>query len=201
MNYKELKEFLNNYSSHLLGKYPHKYIVFNLNSKNNQTLKEFLEESGYWRFSPNRSKQLVGEHQIICFFFNRNNIPDGQGDLLHVHHLSGCTTDNKIENLVYLSPQDHAIVTKHQSRICKIKLKSFFNLNQQLCDSDKTQYNRRGKKIRNWVIFIIGIVCKTIYKSNQWLERVNTPIKPIIKYITKFLNNINFIDDSYILDL
>ena len=199
ITYKELKELLDSYSSFLSGSYPHKYICYQLNNKNNYTLKTFLEEEGYWKFAPNRSKQLIYEHQIVCFFFNRKGIPNGEGDLLTVHHLSGNTLENNPSNLIYLTSQDHqGIVTKFQRKLTKIKVKQFYKINNQLKESEKTKFNRRGERIRNWVKFIIGVICLTISKSNQWLKNISQPIIKIINFINRWLKRINTIDDNWI---
>lgn len=82
MNWIELKDFLDSYSSHLLGKGVHKYWVFNLDNKNNKTLFDWLSESGYWTFAPHRSKKLVGYHQIVNFWFKGRFMPAGSGDFV-----------------------------------------------------------------------------------------------------------------------
>jgi len=187
MDYPELKAVLDSYSSHALGKYPHRYLVFDLRSRCNSGLKEFLEKAGYWEFSPNRSRRLVGYHCIVAFFFCRKRTPNGVGDQVEVHHISGNTMDNRPQNLVYLSPRDHSIVTKYQRKLTKLKVKQFVKLGQKLNPQECTSYNRQGRRIRCWGEFIVGIICLTVSRSNQWLKRTKTPVLDILRFVNRWL--------------
>ena len=198
MEYKELKSMLDSYSSFLLGKYPHKYQVFDMENKNNITLFEFIQQEGYWKFAPHRSKKLVYYHQIVNFFNKGKFMPAGSGDLLQVNHLDGNTMNNQPSNLVYMSAADHALCTKFQRKLSRIKLKMFYKLEKNISLSERTQYNQRGKLIRNWAKWIIGVICVSCSLSHQWVSHTIEnltklpPIIDIVKYIERYLKKIRW---------
>ena len=204
MTWLELKEFLDSFSSHLLGKFPHKYDIFSLENKNNKLLLEWLQQEGYWTFAPHRSTKLIGYHQIVNFWFRGRFMPPGSGDFLETHHISGNTLgpSNHPNNLVYLTPQDHSLVSKFQRRLSKLKVKQFYKLEKHLPLQNKTQYNRQGKLIKNWTKFIIGVICITCSKSSQWvnytLANSNTlpPIIHIVHYIERYLKQFKSFNPS-----
>ena len=167
MIHKELIEILNSYSSSLLGKYPHRYITFDLNLKSNQTLRLMLEEDGYWNFAPLRSKCLVGYHQIVAFYLCAKDKLDGLGNFVEVHHVNGNTLDNSPNNLMYLSPNDHALCTKFQRRASKLSLKLFASIGKK-GKRYPTPFNRQGKVIRNWAKFILNVICASVFLTTNW---------------------------------
>lgn len=188
MKHKELIEILDSYSSKLLGKYPHRYIVFDLTLKCNQNLLSMLWKDGYWEFAPSRSACLVGYHQIIAFYLCAKDKPNGSGDSVEVHHMDGNTMNNLPSNLVYLSPNDHALCTKYQRRASKLSLKMFARIgerNKRLY----TPFNKQGKPIRNWAKFIMAIICATVYLSTQWNTKYwNKPLT-ILKSFVRTIDN------------
>jgi hypothetical protein len=195
MTESQLKEYLNSFSSYYLGKYPHRYLVFDLNNKNNLGLKDFLSNEGYWLFNPNKSKHLVYFHQIAAFFSKGKYLPHEYGDFVEVHHINGNTHDNSWNNLIYLTPSEHHIVTKFQRKLSKIKLKFFFKLNHS--NILKSIYNKQNKLIKNWSKFIISIICSSVVKSNQWFNNLREhqnklkPIKYIVSQINHFIKKFN----------
>ena len=199
MEYKELKSMLDSYSSFLSGKYPHRYICFDMANKNNITLLELLEESGYWVFAPNRSKKYVYYHMIVNFFAKGHLLPAGSGDSLENNHLDGNTINNNPSNLIYMSSADHLLCTKFQRRLSRIKLKQFYKLEKNMSLSDRTQFNRRGKIIRNWTKWIIGVICISCSLSWQWVSytieslKKLPPIIDIVKYIERYLKKISWL--------
>jgi hypothetical protein len=198
MEYKELKSMLDSYSSFLSGAYPHRYICFDMANKNNKTLFEFLEKSGYWVFAPNRSKKYVYYHMIVNFFHKGRLLPAGSGDSLENNHLDGNTMNNNPSNLIYMSSADHSLCTKFQRKLSKIKLKHFYKLEKNMSTTERTQYNQRGKLIRNWTKWIIGVICVSCSLSHQWVSyamenlKKLPPIIDIVKYIEKYLKKINW---------
>lgn len=199
MKYKELIEILDSYTSSILGKYPHRYITFDLSLKCNKNLLLMLQEDGYWRFAPNRSASLVGYHQIIAFYICAKDKPRGSGDHVEVHHMDGNTMNNLPSNLVYLSPNDHALCTKFQRRASKLSLKLFASIgkkNNRLF----TLFNRQGKPIRNWARFILSVICATVYLSTKWntkyWDKPITILKSFIKSIERTIRTL-FIPLTY----
>lgn len=64
--------------------------------------------------------------------------------------------------------------------------------------TDRTQFNRRGKLIRNWAKWIIGVICVSCSLSHQWvsytIENLTKlpPIIDIVKYIERYLKKISW---------
>lgn len=200
--YNELKSMLDSYSSFLSGSYPHRYICYDMENKNNKTLVDFLYQAGYWKFAPNRSKKLVYFHQIINFFNRGQFMPAGSGDLLECQHLDGNTMNNKPSNLIYMSKADHALCTKFQRKLSRIKLKQFYKLEKNIRLDERTKFNQRGKLIRNWTKWIIGVICVSCSLSHQWVSytvqnlKKLPPIIDIVKYIERYLKKINWLQSN-----
>lgn len=196
MNMKELEERVYSFSYFLSGKYPHRYVCFDLRRKVNEELKNLLEESGYWEFAPRRSQRFVYMHQVMNFFDKGIHLPKGEGNNLENHHLDGNTLNNSPDNLIYLTKVDHELCSKYQRKLSRIKVKQFIKLQRGNDLGLRTMFNRRGKRIKNWVRFIIGIVCLTVYKSSQWLTKVQEnvkslpPIKEIVGFVSRFLKRL-----------
>ncbi|WOL31385.1 hypothetical protein [Microcoleus phage My-WqHQDG] len=190
MQYIELQHILDSYNSTLLGKYPHRYITFDLTSKHNAPLAEMLLTDGYWNWAPNRSSRLVSYHQIVAYYCTRH--PATGGDLVEVHHINGKTTDNRPENLMYLTPADHALVTKYQRRLAKLSLKTFAKVEKGMA---RTAFNRRGKAIQNWARFMLTAIALTVSKTQAWVQTfcdnathiAMTPIKGVLANLQRIL--------------
>lgn len=183
MQFPDLQHILDSYSSTLLGKYPHRYLVFDLTSPNNHSLADMLLQDGYWDFAPSRSSRLVGYHQIVAFYCRRH--PPHGGDSVEVHHIDGNTTNNLPHNLMYLSPGDHALVTKYQRRIGKLSVKSFHKVSKGM---QHTPFNRRGRPIHNWARFILVTIAITVRYTQGWVRSFtdlayHRLLKPILGYI------------------
>jgi hypothetical protein len=192
MLYSELQPILNSYTSVLLGKYPHRYLNFDLTAKYNATLRLMLLNDGYWDWAPGRSNQLVSYHQIVAFYCTKH--PKTGGDSVQVHHIDGNTINNHPTNLMYLSPGDHALVTKYQRKLSKLNLKTFYRLHSSMAH---TTFNRRGKTIHNWGRFILSVIALTVSKTQTWCKTfldnassaLMTPIKTLISNIQRTLRS------------
>jgi hypothetical protein len=203
MTEQELKEILDSYSCKWLGKANHKYKVFNLDLPNNKSLFDLLYEEGYWKFAPHRSKKLVYYHQICNYFARGKSLPAGEGDILVCHHISGNTADNSWNNLIYLTPYEHELVSKYQRRLGRLKVKKFYKLENNVSLAERSRFNRQGKLIRNWTKFILGVICLTVARSHQWVSytienlKKLPPIIDIVKYIERYLKKINWKGECY----
>jgi hypothetical protein len=193
MQYTELSAILDSYTSVLLGKYPHRYSCFDLTAPYNAALALMLLEDGYWDFAPNRSSRLVGAHQIIAFYCTQH--PTTGGDAVEVHHINGNTTDNTPSNLMYLSPGDHALVTKYQRRMGRLSLKTFAKVGKGMIH---TAFNRRGRPIKNWARFIMTVIAMTVSRTQRWVQTfcdmatqtLMTPIKGAVAAIQRLLDGL-----------
>lgn len=111
----------------------------------------------------------------------------------HTHHFSGDVTDNRPENLVYLSVDDHKLVTEIQN--------GYLDVNAWCPEETagiKTQFNRQGRPIKNHTAFLKTVIAKTILMTQRFLERVATgktrvkSMKEVQEWIKKTLGNIPF---------
>lgn len=181
-SYSQVCELLDSYSSFLTGKFPNRYRVYAL-SKNNQSLFDWLSEIGYFAFV-GKITQIVGYHQIVAFLFTKHkeHLPQNT----EVHHIDGNTMNNCPSNLMYLSEADHRLVTKHQRKATRIKLKKLAQLSHS-----KTTVNRRGKLIHNWIQFILSVIAVTCVATATWFGRHNQsrPIKKVIAYVLKLVKS------------
>ena len=180
--YSQVCELLDSYSSFLTGKFPNRYKVFAL-SKNNQSLFDWLSEIGYFDFV-GKTTQIVGYHQIIAFLFTKHL--DCLPQNTEVHHIDGNTVNNHPSNLMYLSEADHRLVTKHQRKATRIKLKKLAQSSHS-----KTTVNRRGKLIHNWIQFILSVIAVTCIATAKWFGQYNEsrPINKVVAYILKLFKS------------
>ncbi len=201
-SYKEVKDLLDACPS-FFAKYKrshHKYKMFDLNRSVNSCIRQLLEENGYWLFAPNRSKSIVSEHQIIAFLFVSPNKPmDGSCGHHEVHHLSSNTLDNRPSNLIYLTPEDHALVTKFQRRVCTFKISMFYKLSSKILLDSRTSINKKGNKVVNWAKFIVGVIALTLAKTFDYsgfkfakdasINKVKQVISFAIRTVKRLFNN------------
>lgn len=195
MQYTELLSILDSFSSTLLGKYPHRYLAFDLTHRNNSPLADMLLTDGYWDFAPTRSSRLIGAHQIIAFYFLPKPSHASSGADVEVHHINGNTTDNTPDNLMFLTPGDHALVTKFQRRLAKLSLKTFTKVHLAMVH---TPFNRRGKPIHNWARFMLVTIALTVTKTQGWVRtfsdnathKLMPPIKSLIANIHRLLRSL-----------
>jgi hypothetical protein len=176
MLYSELQSILDSFTSTSLGKYPHRYIFFDLNAKYNASLRELLHTDGYWDWAPARSKVLVSAHQLVAFYCTPH--PATGGDFVEVHHINGNSTDNRPSNLIYLTPADHALVTKHQRHYSKLSLKLFSKIQDGL---PRYSFNRRGARVRSWAHFILMVIALTVSKTLTWVHAYSPVKHPLPK--------------------
>jgi hypothetical protein len=172
----------------------HKYKCFDLTRSVNAPIKDLLLEFGYWKFAPNRSHNLVYFHQIVAFFFvSPKKELNGKGDVLVIHHISGNTLDNSPNNLVYLTVEDHELVTKFQRKASTFKLNSFFKLGKSLKGA-RTYINRKGELVKNWARFILGVIALTVAKTYSFsgFKYVSAPklIKSVVGFAKRFVNRL-----------
>jgi len=164
------------------GKFPHQYEFISI--EQNPEVEQYLIENAYWDFLPYNSTNIIGVHNLIAFVYLSH--PKKQELKLEVHHIDGNTSNNHPDNLVYLSAEDHRIVTKIQRSLTRLNPKSFYNSKSK----KHTAFNRRGKVIQNWAFFITSIIVKTVVNTNNFIDKVKVNVKPIVKYIKRFYSHI-----------
>lgn len=182
MNYNDVIEMVEGFKSFLSGHAPHRYVFFDVQCKANAILLQHLSNDGYWEWAPTRSRKFVSLHQIVAFYCLPH--PEVGGSLVEVHHINGNTLDNRPSNLMYVSPDDHTIITKYQRRASGLRLKCF----TKLCKGNHlyTPFNRQGRAIKNWAQFMLATIARTIMATTRhcgkWFH-VPYPIASIVKSI------------------
>lgn len=189
MSYSEIKDLLDACASFVVGSFPHSYICFDVTRYCNAVIKELLEECDYWKFAPYRSKKLVYYHQIIAFLFVSKKKKYTEQELI-VHHLDGNTRNNHPSNLVYLTKDDHVLVTGFQRKACTFKIKQFNKYT-----GDKTSINSKGNKVVNWLKFILGVIARTVvatfnFSGMQYKCMLIASFKTIMRWAFKLVSSL-----------
>lgn len=148
-----------------LAKIMSQWVVFHgrdgrlfLNRHHNTLIFQKLDEAGFFRFHcTNRKRKIVGVPQIVAFFTYGwkalKNGYDAREGQIEVHHIDGNVQNNSPENLVYLSKQDHLLVSAYSNTPRFGEVRS----------SNPTPFNRQGKPIESGhKRFLSEIVARTV---------------------------------------
>lgn len=219
MNYKTIKKFLEKFKSLFLGKYPHKYKVYDLTLPINNLLKNFLRDNNFFDFFFSNKGHLISEHQIVAFFCcgGRNALDNGfvsdnnlstsreqtfvssDGKTFasyEVHHINSNSFDNSPENLVFLPTQVHQIVTRGQRRIFKYLRVFGKKLPSDFLESIRP-FNRKGKPIKRIYHWITSILSFSILFTS-YFRSVTISLKGLYKFAKNVLLNFNYkLDPSF----
>lgn len=193
----EVYRLLDGMKAYYSGQAPHRYLRVDL--VENLDLARYLKNHNFFDFLVTNGGRFVYVHQIIAYFYcggieacqiHGLTAPKGTYEC---HHLDGNTLNNHHMNLVWLSSQDHHIVTKHQRGIFKrIRL---FKYKHEL----KTKFNRRGRLIKNWEDWFPNILGITLLKTNQWFHKCSGYLKGICNWISKVTARLNYnLDTTYL---
>lgn len=86
-----------------------------INSKN-KTLFNLLDQAGFFEFHISNNKFIVGLHQIVAYIYkgyrsyiNGYTVEKGY---IEIHHLDSNPRNNHITNLVYVSTQEHLLISQ-----------------------------------------------------------------------------------------
>lgn len=163
----------------LIGKtFQNKDKRLTLSKSNNRWLFKQLTLLGCFQFYSTNSGNLIGVSQVIAFltygwkaYRNGFNAPK---ELIEVHHKDGNVTNNNPLNLVYLSREDHQVVSDLSYTPFYGKLKTV----------GYTPFNRQGKPNNNPTHFLINIIQETILAVSSR----RSSIKLNISYTEVLLN-------------
>jgi hypothetical protein len=176
----------------LAGKYKRRYQedgrAFYLKVENQELFKQ-LESAGMLEFYTSNKGQIFQEAQIVCFLaWGVNALKNGyriDGFKINVHHKDGNVQNSKPSNLVYLSADDHLLVSNYTDTLNK-------GQTQKAIDNyagERTPFNRQGKPIRNHHRFLAAIVIQTqaattIHRSGRC---VTMSVVKLLRLIPKHL--------------
>lgn len=140
----------------------------------NKLVFKILRHLGFFDFHETNSGAVVATAQVVAFLHYgykalRNGFKAREGHL-EVHHLSGDCSDDRPENLVYLSKQDHLVVSASSNTPRFGKVES----------CDPTPFNRQGRPINDHKRFLAEIITTTVAAVAK--VRTNSVVKiPIPK--------------------
>lgn len=90
------------------------YLV--LYHNHNKRLFRLLDEAAFFDFHITNNKLIVGLHQIVAYiykgykaYYNGYTVSKGE---VEVHHINSNTSDNSPGNLVYVSTQEHILISQ-----------------------------------------------------------------------------------------
>lgn len=124
--------------------------------QDNKLLFNSLRKLGCFSFYCDNKGDIIGVSQVIAFLHhgykahaNGFTAPRGQ---VEVHHINGDITDNRPENLIYLSKQDHLMISSCTNTVAVGKLKH----------SDPTPFNRQGRPVENPKHYLANVLADTL---------------------------------------
>jgi hypothetical protein len=96
---------------------------------------------------------------------------------------------------MYLTPGDHALVTKFQRRLAKLSLKTFAKVQKDMLH---TSFNRRGRAIKNWARFMLATIALTVSKTQTWVKtfcdnptrQLLIPLKGLVDNVQRILKGL-----------
>jgi hypothetical protein len=168
----QLRELFRRSKFNYAGKWPHRYKVYNLDQECNKELKGRLESDGFFTYHVTNRGHLVGEHQIVAYYFSGGIHHMKKGGLarkgeLEVHHLNGRTGDNRPENLRYVSVRMHEVITKHQRCINKY-LKVFSKSGLEYYAEDGVEVpTKKGRVVRDKISYLAGLIFLTMMRTSE----------------------------------
>lgn len=171
--------------------------------KDAESLFRHLWSDNFFDFFCTNCGFAVYLHQIKCYYSCGGALAQERGytapkDKYECHHINGNTLDNSPKNLVMLSVDDHKEVTKRQRGLSRSKIKKHTTPSAYF----RTEFNRRGKPIRNHNHFLANIVAMTLFYTFEWLHGYRGRVKDMVNWISRYINrlglsnDINFIPDT-----
>lgn len=146
-----------------------------LKSSNHTTtkLKNLLNKIDFFAFNTSNSGEYrVGVSQIVAYIscggykvYKETRLTINK-ETYNCHHLSGDVTDNSASNLVYLSTDDHKLITEIQNGYLDVSA-----WEPEETANIKTQFNRQGRPIKNHTAFLKMVAAKTILMTQRFIER------------------------------
>lgn len=137
------------------------------NNKNGRILKQYTRKDGYKTIMLGRKTSPLYIHRLVAneFIENKDNLPQ-------VDHINGNKSDNRVENLKWVSASENCYGYGYKNRIENRKkkivatykdgTKRYFNSRQETtdyfkCDKSQLQYNKLYKKgsKKDWIFNLV----------------------------------------------
>jgi len=123
---------------------------------NPQFFSDILDNIGIFDFFPNNNGQIIGVSQVVAYVFKGGwqalYYHGIDGSNLEAHHINGNPADNRPDNLVFLSRQDHQFVSN-----C-----TYTPFHGKVKWEDATPFSRKGKVLTNSKHFLANIIKETV---------------------------------------
>jgi hypothetical protein len=160
-----------------------------------ECLKNILNLTGCFDFySTNSGEYIIGVSQIVAYFYI------GYKWLLkgvrvtktshNVHHISGDISDNRPQNLVILTVEDHLIVSKITNETLDA------NQYESELIEESVRYNNQGHKVKDPVHFLKIVIAKTLHATERWLAKaiqgkgVQWAVKRVVDWVSKTVSSL-----------
>ena len=114
-----------------------------LYKKDNKRLFSLLNEAAFFDFHITNNQHIVGLHQVVAYIYHGwraylNNFTAAKGDV-EIHHIDSDPSNNSPGNLIYVSPQEHLLISQATS----IQSTTFVR------HCDPCPFNKKGHPISN----------------------------------------------------
>lgn len=123
--------------------------------KDNRLIFNILDSLGCFQFYiGNKNKEIIGVSQVMAFLhYGWKALLNGfTAENLEVHHIDGDVLNNEASNIIYLSKQDHLIVS-HSTNT-----ESYGRIDKE----NATPFNRNGKAISNPLHYLANVIKMTL---------------------------------------
>lgn len=154
-----------------------------LRSSNNKWIFHQLRLLGCFEFYATNNGHIVGLSQIVAFLsYGWKAYKNGftaSKDEIEVHHIDGDVTNNDSDNLVYLSREDHQVVSD-------ISYTPFYGkVNYIGC----TPFNKHGRATSNPTHFLVNIIQETVsaVSSRRSKIKLHIPYSDVLLNLPKTL--------------
>lgn len=137
----------------------------------NPELFEYLDELQFFAFqTTNKKREIVGVHQITlwlhrgvyCWRYNKHVMQESER--VEVHHRNSITSDNRPDNLLYVTPQQNSLCAN-------AVLKPYYGL-RSLHSANIQHWAAFGKGLSDTVALIRDCMLQTLLGFGYTLEQI-----------------------------
>lgn len=172
-----------------------------LDTPESQRLWLILDGYGFFKFYTTNNGKFIYLHQIVAFLccggreaHQRYGTVAPKG-FMECHHFNGNTLDNRPENLVLLSSEDHKIVTRHQRGVSRRIPRHTFHAEP----GRRTPFNRQGRRVNDNSHFLGNIIAITLFCTNEWIHNARGYLKGLVRWLERLVNRLQLgLDTSFL---